>query len=594
MLKINFPEAVIRKFAMGSVLVTMLAGCGGGGGGGTDPRDTSGGTGGTGGTGTAVAIAIGNGTGDAFVRSVAASSVTGDIEIGGSTTISINIVDTNSSNSASLEDYEVSFTSDCVTNGFSTFDADSLISLNGLAEVVYTTSGCREDTVTASITVDGTVQSANVALTFEGDDVATGFEFVSADPSQLSLKGMGSNEVGTFTFRLVGALAAPIGDAEVSFRIVGSAGGVALVDGWDTGTTDSSGLVSTKVQSGTVPTVIEVIADYTTPSTAETVSGSSGDITVSTGVAVENRFTLFVQDTCNGNLSGYNPNAWSLAGTEVCFGVIVSDYFGNSVPDGTQVSFVSPEGGVIDSSCELINSECGDVVWRSAAASGSEDDRITVMAFMTGAEDFDDNNGNGYYDANDSFSLFSQDLAEAYADENEDGVYGMPEYFWDHNEDLVRNENDGQWNGPCLNLPDAAVQPVCAPEGERSVTISDTAVLSLSDWNAFILSIGTFTPAGLTFDSTSGIVSFGGMDIGDVNGNSLPVGTTFKFTIESVVNTIDIVGSDGFTVANSPDASENISVRLSTTDDDATGLLTLTISVPGQADQTIDWNVTAT
>lgn len=392
-------------------------------------------------------VKIGSGTGSNFVQGALAASDL-DLQAGASTDIVVNFVD--GTNSAIAEELQVTFTSDCFANDLANFDETNVATSAGRASVTYAAEGCSgTDTVTATAEVQGSILQASVDLSIESDEVLA-LTFVSAEPEQLALRGMGSGENSRVTFKLVGEQGAAIRNELITFSLSTTAGGVSLAPDADgdpvreTATSDNSGLASVVVRSGTVATTIRVIATHNSTG----IQGSSRDLVVSTGVPVHSKFSL----STGGNAPA---GAVHTDGISTSVSIIASDQFGNNAFDGTQVSFWSPESGNITSSCILDGGRCS-VNWISAG-DRPHDGRATVIAYTNGAEDFRDLNGNNVFNDGETWG----DLSEAYADHNENGVHDEGEFFvdvtdtnpargavgaWDAEEQLPT-----VWDGPCLS-----------------------------------------------------------------------------------------------------------------------------------------------
>lgn len=562
------------------VLSAVIAACGGdsdsitgGGGGGDTDTDTS-----TGGGGSNSVVRIGSGTGTSFSEGSLSASATA-LQSGGSATITVNFVD--GSGAAISEVVSVEFTSDCVANGLASFNNPVVSTVSGLGTSTYTSAGCSgSDQVTATAVVGTTTLVATVDLTIAADQVLS-VEFVSSSVAQLSLAGIGGNETTQVVFRLVGAQAAPIVGEAVSFATSTTAGGITLATGTDTAVSDNNGLVTTVLQSGTVAGPVSIIATHD----ATGIQGISEDIVISTGVPVARRFSLA--------LSQFNPpRAFDTNGVTVTVSIIASDQFGNDAPDGTRVSFVSPESGNIDSSCTLVSGECA-VVWRSSSPR-DPDLRATILAYTDGAEDFTDNNGNNVFDGADTFDPATQDLAEAFADENENEAYDVGEFFVNANAgdagDSGRDDGDGVWNGPCLTGVDASA--LCP--GADSVTISKQAVIVMPTDTARLVNLGSFGAPGSTLDIAAGPTFFGGLVVADSNtnadslgGNPMPEGTTISFETTNG----SITGNASFVVRNAISPTGSYGLTLEPDDTPDSGTLTLTITAPGADANLFTWIV---
>jgi vacuolar-type H+-ATPase subunit F/Vma7 len=539
----------------------VLFGCGSGGG--ADNILGTASSGSSGSTSLDGSVRIGSGVGNGFVEGVLAAEET-TLLSGFSTTITVNLVD---SNDNALTDIKlVTFGSNCVSQGQASFDNAIVSSLSGLATTEYTPLGCTgTDQITASVTVNSVDITASVTVTIQADQVL-GVQFVSATATQLSLKGLGGDETSALTFRLVGAQNAPIIGETVTFSVSPSTGGVIIVSGTESDVSDVSGEVSTIIRSGTTATTVEVTATHSASST----SGLSDDITISTGIPVADRFSLSVSD--------FAPlDAFRFDGIEVDFSIIASDQFGNPVPDGARVSFVAPESGQITPSCALIDGRC-TVTWLSSAPRPA-DLRVSIIAFMNGAESFVDKNGNNIFDAADLNDF--TDLPEPCVDENENSTCepSAGEFFADANEDGSRTAADGVWNGPCLSAVNNAA--ICnTPE---SIVISKVAVLALSTNTPGLVSLGTFPAIGSSIDLTDGLVhAFTGMIIGDDNNNPLPTGTTITFSDPD--GAFNFSGNSSVQVSDqAPTGPFGVSIITNGIPTPGGGRLVLNVDLPGTA-----------
>ncbi len=378
------------------------------------------------------------------------------LDAGGSTPISVNIVDGDGNPSTSQ--HTVEFSSVCVLNGLAILDSESVQTTNGSAETTYTARGCSgEDQVVASVNVDSVELKASVMLTVAADDPLS-LQFVSASETQLALPGIGGQETATITFKLVGTHGTPLPGETISFTTSAAAGGFSILPGAETRVTDNQGLVSTTVKSGITALTAHVIATHD----ATGRQGNSEGITVSTGVAVFDKFSIGAEDLTPDKSLDWN-------GIEDRIAIIASDQFGNSVPRGGQVRFISPESGQIESYCTIEGPGCS-VTWVSSSPR-PVDRRVTILAFTSGAETYTDDNGNGVYDSGEPFI----DLPEAFADENENGFHDIGEYYFDANDNGVYDYGNGFWDGPCLT----SVNPAANCQGEDSTTLFKQIVLEL-------------------------------------------------------------------------------------------------------------------
>jgi len=481
-------------------------------------------------------VKIGNGNGTGFISGVIATT-SSDLAAGATTTLSINLVD--GDNAPYIDASSIKFSSSCTSLGLASFESDTVATSGGLASVVYTAAGCTgTDIVTATTSISGTDIVASVNLTIAADTVLA-LQFISNSEDNLSIKGTGGVEVSVVTFRLVGALGAPIIGETVDFTLNPSSGGVSLAPDTESDVSNSSGEVTTVLRSGTAAGSVIVVATHS----GSGVTGASEGISISTGIPTSDRFSLSVSDFAPAD-------AFDTDGIEVELSIIASDQFGNPLPDGTSVSFVSPEAGQVPSSCQISSGACS-VTWKSADVRPA-DGQLSVVAFMNGAEAFNDTNGNNIFDTGDVGGF--TDLAELCVDIDASGTCDplTGDFFVDANLNGVSDAADGNWNGPCLSalneepiLDNLNATAICnTPE---SVTVSRVATLFMSTNTAQIISTGTFPAFGSTItlnddltgtdpstigdgDTTNDIHEFTGMIVADSNGNPLPTGTKITFT----------------------------------------------------------------
>jgi len=351
----------------------------------------------------------------------------------------------------------------------------------GLATVTVT-SGSAEEVVSVTA-ASGIISRVSSSITII-DPVVTAITFGDASLSNLVLS-TSTGETGAtqsiVKFVLLGEKDQPIAGKTVTFVLNNALGGAALTNPSDV--SDAEGRVSTTVESGTVPTIVNVTA------TIGDLTADSNDISISTGAAVPSQFTLLTTRFNQGP-----PEVWVVD-------VIVSDQAGNPVADGTQVSFQA-ESGVVTAACVIgvdffqsTTTEAGrcNVSWTNG--NPPSDGRIEIFATMSGDEDFSDTNGNYSYDpvidrliepydaeatetftdsnnneywdedelyadnnpSNGDFDVTftdwngngvwdSSDLGEPFLDSNENGTFDLGEYFKDTNEDGIRQESgDSLW-----------------------------------------------------------------------------------------------------------------------------------------------------
>lgn len=215
---------------------------------------------------------------------------------------------------------------------------------------------------------------------------ANSVHFVSANPAAIGVRQSGLPEQSVLTFQVTDANSNPVAGVAVRFTLTGvddeSIYPVQTL-------TDAGGLARATVTTGVRAALIRVIA------AADSHGNGLFDLFAqSTQVAVlgappaQNRFSVAAQKL---NVAG-----------RVFFGIrdpitaFVNDRFGNAVPPGTVVSFMSNGASVVNPAATD-----GDGVATATLITEAEvppTGIVTVLAFTRGEEAFQDTNGNGTFD----------------------------------------------------------------------------------------------------------------------------------------------------------------------------------------------------
>ena len=334
----------------------------------------------------------------------------------------------------------VNFTSSCAA-GKSTITPSAITQSSGKAVATFVDNGCAQIadsriTITASIGTDTKSETMTVRAPTAG---SLRFIGVVPEDKSITLRGQGGNgrqENAAVTFKLVDVAGNGVADTDVCFDVTTYVGGLTL-DGFSRtnlpapgkdalcGTdplsvlkyvkrTNADGTVSVQINSGTVPTPVRVRARALYPSTAsiplETLSDT---LSISTGLPLQRSFSLSIDQA---NIDGGNFD-----GEVAKLTIRLADQFSNPVPDGTVVNFIASGGAVCtanNGSCKTTNGACScDFV---SQARRPLDNRVVIMAYAVGLEDFDDTNGDNLYTDGERFT----DLGDAFVDANKDGASG--------------------------------------------------------------------------------------------------------------------------------------------------------------------------
>ena len=528
----------------------------------------------TDGTTAASDILLGSGYGADFVSGELKIALT-SLSAGGITSVSASLADANGN--LYQEATDISFSSDCTATGLASLDTP-VTTEGGVATSSYQAQGCSgTDTITAVATVNDVTLTASGTLTVQ-PAILGSLQFVSAEPPNIGIKGVGLVEVSTLTFKVLDTNGNEVANQLVTFALNTEVGGISLSN--TSATSDVNGLVRVDVTSGTVATVVRVTATLASNTTIKT---QSDGLVISTGIADQNSMSV--------SAVTLNPEAWVLDGVTVPINVYIADHFNNPVPDGTAVSFTT-EGGQIVSSCTILDGSCS-VNWTSSNPRPSNG-RVTILAHLQGEESFLDANGNGVFDAPDTHLT---DLPEAFVDVDESGTFddGVEE-FLDFNSNASYDLADGEYNGVlccdsdavaeanaagvgiCLNVTPATVN--CSTS--KSIHVRGSVVLVMSGSTAYF-TYSNVNPQGASqnvLDLTGGA---GSVDvwITDLHGQTMPKGTTISINSTNG----DITSLKSYTVMNTNAVPGIIRISLIPTDNtepaDATGSLQITVTTPG-------------
>jgi hypothetical protein len=551
-------------------LAAATTGSGAGGGGGT-------GTGG-GGTGTTTTLSLGSGTGSSFQAGMMAISTT-SLSAGGSTSLQVSLVD--QTGALYTTPTAITFSSPCAGQGLATIAATgvtpaspTVTTSTGTASATYVATGCSgSDVITASASANSQTLTATGTVTVAQAAIGS-IAFISAKPSNITLKGVGSaggSATSTVIFKVLDTSGGPRAGATVTFALNTSVGGITMAPA--TAVTDANGQVQTIVSGGTVATTVRVTA--TTTASGGNISTESNALTVSTGIPTSHNISLAV--------SCQNVEAWGYDGVTVPVTISMTDRFSNPVPDGTTANFQTTLGG-IQATCQTGSTTSGSgacvVNWVSKApyaangnpqttagnanaspayctgigqsmglCNGTTNGRSPILATAIGEESFIDANGNGVFDPADTVAFNAtnpdnnytsgpnagkpkpwQDTSEPFMNEWElYDAYGTPTYFAgepfiDFNNNGTRDGPDGAFNGPLCE------GPLCSTDTSVAIGANNVIVESGGHANLQVLS-----PSGLPPYSFGGTLTLV-VEIFDDRLNQMPAGTTVTASLSTGVS----------------------------------------------------------
>jgi hypothetical protein len=519
-----------------------------------------------------VSIAMGSGSGTSFVVSdIALSQI--DLQAGGSTSLTVNFVDTNNDNSPAVgADLTVNFASTC-TPLLASIVESSITTTTGTATATYSATGCSgDDTISATSLVDNVVLTATAQVTVEAATVGS-IQFVSADPDNIGLLGTGGagrQETSTVRFAVTDSTGGPVSGATVDFTLSTNIGGINLTP--TTSSSDANGLVQTVVSAGSVATSVRVKAAVN-PSNPE-ISAQSDQLTITTGIPDNDSVSL--------SMECVNIEGWNLDGVTTKVTVRMSDRYNNPVPDGTAVT-LNAEGGQIGGSCQTATTLLNGAGVCSVTFVSSDprdnptiatgDGRVTVLATAIGEESFVDADSDGIFNNADS----PLEIGEPFRDDNENGVAdpALNEIFADFNSNGLP---DGPAHPDYVNFNGLlcdSMTALCSPN--ETLFVSDSGVIVMSASGALIshAPAGAINVAGPTVASITVTVG------DDKNNGSISQPMAGGTTVEAETSNGSIVGPDSYTVPcsnNNGPLGYLFSVEGDTTP--SGGVMTITVTSP--------------
>lgn len=419
---------------------------------------------------------------------------------------------------------------------------------NGIAITTYSatdvagtsttsTQGCGGKSVEiAASTSGGTAVSKLLNVTAAP---ATNMSFVAVTPSRIYLANSGGPTQAIADFKLVNAVGDPLQGQTVQLTLKTSNGGIPKATLGTVGNTspinlitDANGKVSVPIFSGTVPTNVVVNAAFVSNPAVQT---DSAILTIASGRPAQSRVSLSIEKL---SIEGASTDNISTNVT-----MSLADRQGNPVPDGTAVNFVTEGGVMIPPSCTTGavagNSQC--TVQIRSQNPRPANGRVSILAYVSGEEDFVDSNFNNVYDCGEAFT----DLGTAFRDDNENGSYDTGEFS------VPRNASSSTCGVGTLPSPQSGDGVWgTADVRKQAVVIFATSQAAIS--GVFQPPLTTSITVGTTTTSVTEIV---GLDVtvSDLNGNSMPTGTVITLAVTdrtSDANSCTIVGTSSITVPN--------------------------------------------
>jgi hypothetical protein len=249
--------------------------------------------------------------------------------------------------------------------------------INKDTAIVVTASASVSTKTTTGTTTATASSTANLSVgqTTTGAPQGTPalLQYVSATPTRMVIKGASAgsgslSETSVVSFKVLDSLGTIVTGAQVTFDLTSRNGGI-QTNGSDsavTVTSDSGGIAKVTIQSGTLPESFLVYG--TLPGSAAPTQKyySNDQLAISSNFPDQTHFSLM-----------WDPSASCGKGGELTYpctlNVFVGDYLGHPVPDGTIVTFVTSQQGLVvgttDSGgsatgyCKTSAGQCTAKVW---------------------------------------------------------------------------------------------------------------------------------------------------------------------------------------------------------------------------------------
>ncbi|MFT7686245.1 MAG: hypothetical protein ACI9FB_001590 [Candidatus Azotimanducaceae bacterium] len=303
------------------------------------------------------------------------------LSAGGTTSVGLVVVDSSNSPVVGID---IALSTNCSTTDDpitglpqASINATLTSTANGIVSGTYqAATGCvGTDIITAvesstGQTAIGTVSvlAPNIgAIVFNSVTDPTG----TATPN-ISIKESGGNSTAFVVFQVLDVLGDPAPDQNVSFSLTTNVGGITLQNADETtgvamGLTDSNGLATAILEAGFIATTVLVraslavdrdddgdITDFDdVPVGATTLVSLSGQLSINTGIADQNSFSLSVTE--------HNFEGDEFDGEQITLTARLADRANNPVPDGTSVQFRT-EYGRVAPACNTVNGDCSVIL----------------------------------------------------------------------------------------------------------------------------------------------------------------------------------------------------------------------------------------
>lgn len=327
--------------------------------------------------------------------------------------------------------------------------------------------------------------------------------------------------------------------AGVTFSVAGMA-----TTAVQTVTTDNSGYASVTVSSGSLPTPVIVTAALASD---PTIQASSSGVAVTSGRATQNAASL--------GATKLSIEGFKVDGAQTTLTMRVADRQGNPVPAGAVVNFVASHG-LVQGTCTIDSASQCNVTYTSQGLRPANG-RVAILAYMDGEESFIDQDGDNIWQASETF----HDVGTLYRDDNENDVYDAT------NEQTYPGGSTGTSSCASAVYAYPSVANSCDGTWSSGIRVRQQAIIALATSEANVVLITARTLSDFTVRVT------------DLNGNSMPTGTTVAAAVATSGATCKVTSVSPNVVRNSANGG-NHAINLDGAADCSTVRVDVTVTSP--------------
>jgi adhesin/invasin len=432
-------------------------------------------------------------------------------------------------------------------------DKDDAVTTSGRIDTLKTTVTGYADAVYTADAFSGVVkiyaETDDSDDTYKGLSDTTSFEVASGDPAAIlidsvtpetiGVAGSGTSNTTILAFSINDNAGNPVPDDNVvTFKISTPIGGGEKLSATDAKT--QNGKVFVTLISGTVSGTVGVNASYLDDDTGLLIA-TEAKVTIVSGLSAAEQLGMAVEF--------HNIAGGRTFGLQDAITVYLGDRYGNVVPDGTRVSFMTEGGtigtsggfepstvfGVAEATLQSSPPSTPDLAGVTGAASGNVG-LCRIVAYTPGDEGFNDVNGNNIFD--EGVDILTLDMSEPYIDANDNGAYDSGEKYIDSDGNGAFTDKDGQY--------------------QSNTIIWDSVNVLFSAGQAAL----NLSPTSFNIDRVNGGTYNFSYYIGDVWGNSLVGGTTVKVSKSGEFSEGELAGFTNFDIPDSTGSGQTYSFSL--------------------------------